>query len=107
MAGLSCGEPSALAWEILADEVSDFMTVPDSVVGPAMRLLAHPPGTDPAIQAGESAVAGLCGLICAAGQPDLRSALGLDSGTRALLIGSEGITDADIYARIMAGEDSL
>ena len=98
MAGLSCGEPSGIAWEILVEEASDFLTVPESFVGPATRLLARPVGNDPKIEAGESAVAGLA----AAGSEEMRGALGLDAGSRVLLIGSEGVTDPDAYAAIMA-----
>lgn len=102
MAGLSCGEPSGLAWEVLAEEASDFLTVPESVVGPAMRLLARPLGRDPKIEAGESAVAGLAALIAGARNGHWRSALGLDANSRVLLIGSEGPTDPEAYAAIMA-----
>ncbi len=102
MAGLSCGAPSALAWEVLAEETSDFLTVPESFVGPAMRLLARPLGRDPKIEAGESAVAGLAALIAAAQSDELRRALGLDGESRVLLIGSEGATDPESYAAIMA-----
>ena len=102
MAGLSCGEPSGIAWEILVEEASDFLTVPESFVGPATRLLARPVGNDPEIEAGESAVAGLAATIAAAGSEEMRGALGLDAGSRVLLIGSEGVTDPDAYAAIMA-----
>ena len=104
MAGLSCGEPSGLAWEVLSEEASDFLTVPESVVGPAMRLLARPLGDDPAIEAGESAVAGLSALVAAARNGEMRSALGLDAHSRVLLIGSEGATDPDSYAALVAGD---
>ncbi len=103
MAGLSCGEPSALAWEILSEEASDFLTVPESFTGPAMRLLARPAGGDPEIEAGESAVAGLAALIAAARSDDLRSALGLDGESRVLLVGSEAATDPESYAALVAG----
>ncbi len=103
MAGLSCGEPSALAWEILAEEAGDFLTVPESFVGPAMRLLARPLGGDPEIEAGESAVAGLAALIAAARSGDMRRTLGLDGESRVLLIGSEGATDPESYAALVAG----
>ncbi|MEM6987470.1 MAG: diaminopropionate ammonia-lyase [Pseudomonadota bacterium] len=103
MAGLSCGEPSALAWDILAEEASDFLTIPDSTVAPAVRLLARPLEGDPAIEAGESAVAGLAALIAAREDADLCAALGLDASARVLLFGSEGVTDAEIFADIMAG----
>jgi diaminopropionate ammonia-lyase len=102
MAGLSCGEASPLALDILADEAADYLTIPDSIVAPTMRLLARPLADDPVIEAGESGVAGLAALIAAASQPDLRAALDLGPESRILLIGSEGITDPDIYAQIMA-----
>lgn len=101
MAGLSCGEPSSLAWDILREEVGDFLTIPESLVGPTMRLSARPMGVDPAIEAGESAVCGLAAVIAAARRADMREKLGLDSSSRVLLIGSEGATDAEIYAKIM------
>ena len=101
MAGLSCGEPSALAWQILNEEVSDFLTIPESVVGPAMRLTANPPGNDPVITAGESAICGLAALIMASLTPAMKKQLGLDQHSRVLLIGSEGITDREVYAQIM------
>jgi len=103
MAGLSCGEPSPLAWDILAQEATDYLTIPDTLIPPTVRLLARPLAGDPAIEAGESAVAGLSALIGAMGQAELARALGLDATSRVLLIGSEGITDSDIYAQIMAG----
>ncbi|MEQ8651634.1 MAG: diaminopropionate ammonia-lyase [Kiloniellales bacterium] len=103
MAGLSCGEPSALAWEILREEARDFMTIPDAVVAPTARLLARPLGADPKIEAGESAVAGLAAAIVAARRPDLRRALGLEEESVVLVFGSEGITDPAIYAQMMEG----
>ena len=102
MAGLSCGEPSELAWKILHEEASDFLTIPDSIVGPTMRLAGRPMGQDPAIVAGESAVAGLAALIAIMQQDELKSRLEFDAGSRVLLIGSEGATDPEIYNQIMA-----
>ncbi|AAV95462.1 diaminopropionate ammonia-lyase [Ruegeria pomeroyi] len=107
MAGLSCGEPSPLAWAILAEEARDYLTIPDTLVAPTVRLLAHPLGGDPVVEAGESAVAGLAALIAACSDAALSDSLGLDRSARVLLIGSEGITDPEIYARIMAGEDMV
>lgn len=105
MAGLSCGEPSELAWEILSEEVSDFMTIPEALVAPTVRLLARPLGDDPALEAGESAVAGLAALIAARQDRNLSAKLGLDAGSRVLLIGSEGVTDPAIFAMIMDRRD--
>ena len=102
MAGLSCGEPSEIAWPILDDEAEDFITIPEDIVAPAVRILARPPFGDQAIEAGESAVAGLCALLCAARQDGLREKLGLDSQSSVVLIGSEGVTDQAIYDQILA-----
>ncbi len=101
MAGLSCGEPSEMAWEILAEEASDFLTIPDALVAPSVRLLARPRDGDAPIEAGESAVAGLAALIAARQDAELSERLGLDTTSRVLLIGSEGVTDPEIFNRIM------
>ena len=106
MAGLSCGEPSELAWEILIEETSDFLTIPEALVAPAMRLLARPVDGDTAIEAGESAVAGLAALIAARQNADLSAKLDLDGASRVLLIGSEGVTDPAIFKMIMEGRDA-
>ncbi len=101
MAGLSCGQPSELAWSILREEASDFLTIPDDVVAPTARLLAKPLGSDPKIEAGESAVAGLAAAVIAARRPQLRRALGIERESVVLLFGSEGITDPAVYADMM------
>ena len=96
-----------MAREVLSEEANDFITIPeniDNIVPPTVRLLACPEGKDPVIKAGESAVAGLAVLVCASKQPGLREKLGLDKNPRVLLIGTEGVTDAEIFARIMEGE---
>jgi diaminopropionate ammonia-lyase len=103
MAGLSCGEPSPLAWAILREEATDFLTIPESIVAPAMRLAGRPKGDDPSIVAGESAVAGFAAVIAGASQDQLRDALGLNDTSRVLVIGSEGATDPEIYEQLMAG----
>lgn len=106
MAGLSCGEPSPLAWGILEEEVSDFLTIPERLVAPCVRLLAAPLDGDPIIEAGESAIAGLAALIAARTDSDLSAKLGLDATSRVLLIGSEGVTDRAIFNMIMEGRDA-
>ena len=107
MAGLSCGAPSLLAWEILREEASDYLTIPDNIIAPAMRLLAFPEKAggaevDPVIEGGESGVAGLAGLIAVMMSPALAEAMALDQSSRVLLVGSEGATDAQIYDAILA-----
>ena len=102
MAGLSCGEPSPMAWEVLKSEISDFLVIDDNLIPPTVRRLARPSGRDPVIEAGESGVAGLAALIDAAGSTEMRQKLGLNAESRVLLIGSEGVTDPAIFAEIMS-----
>ena len=77
------------------------MVIPDSFVGPTMRLLAEGCANDTAIVAGESAVAGLAGLIVARGSETLSKLLQLDENSRVVVIGSEGATDVDIYRQLV------
>ncbi|MEH6522383.1 diaminopropionate ammonia-lyase [Sulfitobacter sp.] len=106
MAGLSCGEPSPLAWEILEEEARDFLTIPENLVAPCVRLLAAPLDGDPVIEAGESAIAGLAALIAARTDSALSEKLELNANSRVLLIGSEGVTDRAIFNMIMEGRDA-
>ncbi|MFY0989516.1 diaminopropionate ammonia-lyase [Halomonas sp. C05BenzN] len=101
MAGLACGEVSLLAWEVLDEGIDDFMTVSDEAAVEAMRLLARGVGEDAPLVAGESAVAGLAGLLIARQDPALSEALGLGPDSRVLLIGSEGATDEDVYRQLV------
>ncbi|WP_431025333.1 diaminopropionate ammonia-lyase [Halomonas sp. H5] len=101
MAGLACGEVSLLAWEVLDEGVDDFMTVSDDSAVEAMRLLADGSAGDAPLVAGESAVAGLAGLLIARQQPELSAALGLDEASRVLVIGSEGATDEAVYRELV------
>ncbi len=96
MAGLACGEPSILAWRILQPGADAFMTVRDAAAADAMRQLATL-----GVVGGESGVAGLAGLIKAARDPALRSALGLDTTSRVLCYGTEGATDPEVYRAIV------
>jgi diaminopropionate ammonia-lyase len=101
MAGLSCGEPSLLAWEILDEGADAFMAVPDHAAEATMRLLADGTGGDAPIVAGESAVAGLAGAITLAAVPTFQNALDLGPDSRILVFGTEGDTDPEVYARIV------
>lgn len=100
MAGLSCGEVSSVAWPVLFHYANDFLTIPDSLVAPTMTLLANPFGDDDPIVAGESAVAGLAGLIAATQCDKLKRALDLQADSRVLVIGTEGATDPALYASL-------
>ena len=101
MAGLACGEVSALAWEILKDHADAVVAVTDEAAVAGMRRLAAPAGGDPAIVAGESAVAGLAALTALMADAEAREMVGLDGDSRVLLFGTEGDTDAALYADLV------
>jgi len=104
MAGLSCGEVSQLAWEILQPTVHHSVSIPDQAVGPLMRLLADGLSGSPPIEAGECATAGLSALLAARRDPALWPACGLGADSTVLLIGTEGATDPEGYhALLQAG----
>ncbi len=96
MAGLACGEPSLLAWQELDRGAAAFMAVPDEAAIACMKLLA-----ESGIVAGESGVAGLAGLLLAAGDPAARETLGLAPDSRVLLFSTEGATDPALYTELI------
>jgi len=101
MAGLACGEVSILAWAILGPGADAVMTIRDDDAKDCMRLLADARHGDSPLVAGESAVAGLAGLISAAGDGTARKALKLSNNSRVVLFGTEGATDPDVYEMIV------
>jgi diaminopropionate ammonia-lyase len=105
MAGLACGEPSLIAWRTLHAGADDFMTIEDEPAAECMRILAAGVGDDAPIVAGESAVAGLAGLLLALQHHDARVKLDLGSLSRVLVFGTEGDTDPQLYMQIV-GRDS-
>ena len=101
MAGLACGEVSPLAWQILEIGADAFMTIDDEAAVDCMRLLADGRFGDGAVVAGESAVAGLAGLLMASADADARFRLDLRHDSRVLVFGTEGATDPDVYRSIV------
>lgn len=96
IAGLACGEPSILAWQILDPGADAFMTVTDAEAEAAMRRLAAEK-----VVGGESGVAGLAGFRLVAAHPEWRTALGIDQTSRILCYGTEGATDPAVYTAIV------
>jgi diaminopropionate ammonia-lyase len=73
--------------------------VPAAMVGLARGYWSERP-----ILGGESAVAGLCGFLQAAGDSTLADVMGLGTHSRVLLFGTEGATDPEIF-RNLTGVD--
>ena len=81
MAGLACGEPNTIGFDILRNHTAFFVSCPDWVSALGMRMLGAPVKGDPQVVSGESGAVGM-GLIAALMETDeyqdLREAIGLD-----------------------------
>ena len=104
MAGLSCGEPNPVAWELLSGHASFFASCPDDVSAKGMRMLASPLGSDEKVISGESGAVGL-GLLASVmtdeSLADFKTELGLDESSKILFFSSEGATDPEMYKKIV------
>jgi diaminopropionate ammonia-lyase len=104
MAGLACGEPNTISWDILRNHTGFFVSCPDWVSAKGMRMLGAPVKGDPQVISGESGAVGM-GVISAIMQNPayaaLKAALGLDEHSRVLLFSTEGDTDPENYRRIV------
>jgi len=104
MAGLACGEPNSIAWEILRDYSDLFFSCPDEVTAKGMRLLGNPLGTDNPVISGESGAVTtglLAFLLENENLLDAKESLGLDKDSHILLISTEGDTDPEKYRSIV------
>jgi diaminopropionate ammonia-lyase len=97
MAGLACGEPSLLAWQELERAATAFMAIPDATIVGTMQLLAGM-----GVISGESGVAGLAAFQLAMADADARGVLGLGPDSRVLVFSTEGATDPEVYAALLA-----
>ena len=101
MAGLSCGEVSLLGWQILHPGARHFMTISDAPVAPLMQMLAAGVSGDSPVVAGESAIAGLAGLIGAMQNEPLAQQMNLDAKSCVLVFGTEGATDPEVFEALV------
>lgn len=104
MAGLACGEPNTISWDILKNHVDTFVAAPDWVAAKGMRMLAAPVKGDPAVTSGESGAAPFGTLACIMMMDEykeLREHLGLNKDSKVLLFSTEGDTDPDRYKSIV------
>lgn len=104
MAGLACGEPNTISWDILKNHVDTFIATPDWVAAKGMRMLAAPIKGDKPVTSGESGAAPFGTLACIMMMDEykeLREHLGLDENSKVLLFSTEGNTDPERYESIV------
>ena len=102
MAGLSCGMPSILAWDIIVPITDIFVICEDNIAIKGMQILSQPTEGDPSIISGESGAVPIGFLHEVATNPlysDLRDQIQLDVSSKVLFFSTEGDTDPELYKK--------
>ncbi|MDB4231144.1 diaminopropionate ammonia-lyase [Candidatus Pelagibacter sp.] len=101
MGGMSCGDVSSIAWEILKNSANYCLTIPDKAISTAVALLAEKRLSNGKIIGGECAVPGVIALIGSFNNKEYLDKLKLDSESNVLLFGCEGLTDDAMYQKLL------
>ncbi|MCI8659836.1 MAG: diaminopropionate ammonia-lyase [Lachnospiraceae bacterium] len=104
MAGLACGEPCSIGWNVLRDYADNFISCPDYMAAQGMRILGNPAMGDNRVIAGESGAAAFGCVTEILRNPqyaDVKEKLGLNEKSRVLFFNTEGDTDRENYRSIV------
>lgn len=104
MAGLSCGEPNPITWEIIKEKSSYSVVCDDQVTKLGMRMLGKPMGEDEKVISGESGAVGiglLYGIMKKKHLESLKENMRLNEQSIVLIISTEGDTDSKSYNEIV------
>lgn len=104
MAGLACGEPCSIGWNVLRDYADNFISCPDYVAAQGMRIMGNPEKGDARVISGESGAAAfgcVAEIMRNPGYADVREKLGLDENSKVLFFSTEGDTDKENYRSIV------
>ena len=104
MAGLACGDPSPIAFDILNNNADIFIKVPDYVAARGMRILSCPLKGDPFIISGESGavpLGALYSLLTENEDSNLKKVLNLNEDSLVFMVNTEGNTDPMQFRQII------
>ena len=104
MAGLACGEPCPIAWEVIRDYADFCLSIPDYAAARGIRILANPMEGDGRIISGESGASAFGGMSVILSDPQLcalKDQLHIDEHSRLLFISTEGATDRENWQHIV------
>ena len=104
MAGLACGDPSPIAWDLLRELTDAYLMVPDYIAAKGMRMYATPLAGDPLIISGESGAVTLgafASIMQYSELKELKDALGLNKESQVLFVNTEGNTDPIHFRQII------
>lgn len=104
MAGLACGEPCSIGWNVLRDYADNFISCPDYMAAQGMRIMGNPEKGDARIISGESGAAAFGCVTEIMRNPqyaDINEKLKLDENSKVLFFSTEGDTDKENYRSIV------
>lgn len=104
MAGLACGEPCSIGWNVLRSYADNFISCPDYTAAKGMRILGNPAGSDTKVVSGESGAAAFGCVAEIMSNPDLsamKDKLKLNGESRVLFFNTEGDTDRENYKAVV------
>tara|TARA_B110000114_G_scaffold62152_1_gene66077 strand:- start:353 stop:919 length:567 start_codon:yes stop_codon:yes gene_type:complete len=101
MGGMSCGDVSTVAWEILKNSTNNCLTISDDAISTAIAMLSEAKLSNEKIIAGECAVPGIIALIGLSKNKEYLNKLNINSNSKILLFGCEGLTDAEMYKKLL------
>ena len=104
MAGLACGEPNTIGWEVLKNHSAAFVSCPDWVAANGMRILGNPLKGDDHVISGESGAVTAGLLYEVMTNPEyaqMKEDLKLDENSKVLLFSTEGDTDPQVYKDVV------
>lgn len=104
MAGLACGEPCRLGWDVLAGVADYALHCDDNIAAKGMRILGAPAGDDPRVISGESGAVtsgAAVSLLMNEQYEKLKEKLHLDCDSVILCFSTEGATDILNYRRVV------
>lgn len=106
MAGLACGEPCTIGWDVLKGYADAFIRCPEYAAADGMRILASPVKGDTAVTAGESGAAAfgcMANILMDQDLAEWKKLLKLDGNAKILCINTEGDTDQKNYQDVVWG----
>lgn len=104
MAGLACGEPNTIGWEVLRDHADYYISCPDYTAAKGMRILGNPVKGDDRVISGESGASTFGCVSEIMMNPEykaIKDQLKLDENSTVLFFSTEGDTDKQNYLDIV------
>ena len=101
MGGMSCGDVSTVAWEILKNSTNYCLSISDEGISSTVALLTNKDLSKNKIIAGECGVPGIISLISLMKDQKKVKEVEINENSKVLLIGCEGLTDQKMYDQLL------